>query len=431
MVYFITLELLLILSYLYKQMALGIIIWLLIVAFLYKRKKSTLDFLVKCLIASIPVSYLEITCEIGFHIFKLYNFTVLLIVLFFIRVIQKERMKVNKSILLAFLLIMTMQLVRTMMCNDLPSAFIELLQEYITVFPVGLLLIYSKNLKQEIETQVDASEWLDLYYYTIIAVSIGVLYQFMIYMLSGVRIGFTTIWQGRQVFDLLFTGYSVLTVFIGGGMLIAVSKLLDGKKAFENMLILLLTGLACAINSSRSGLFSAIIVIIFLFVLAIFKKRSLRYVLFYGFPVIILITYVISFLVRHRQSLQIGGLLFANNRDVVAQLAVDQMSNNIGFILFGTGINGAKIYGISQHNMFLEMWTLNGSIFLFAFVILIISLLYITRNKSRNYLFWHILIGHQFISSFFATTFIVPILFIVLCSEDNKHIYTRNKKASA
>lgn len=418
MIYYIGLELLLIISYLYKQMVFGIIIWCIIVAILYKKRKNRLDLLIKCLIASVPISYLEITCEVGYHIFKIYNFIILLLILYLLNVIHKAHMTVNKSILLASIGILSTQLIRTLFCTDLPSAFIELIQEYITVFTIGLFAIYIINVHKFTNVHFNVNEWLDLYYYTTVSASLGVIYQFLIYNTSGTRIGYTTIWLGRQVFDLLFTGYSVLTVYIGGGIIIAISKLLKGDTAIFHLFSLTITGFACAINSSRSGLLSAILIVLIMFVVALLKKKTIRYALLYGAPVFFLMAYLVSFLIRHRQSLQGGSLFFANNRDVVAHYAFEQMFNNALYFLFGKGINSPKIEGVSQHNMFLEMWTLNGTIFLLAFVVVVIAIVYKTKNKKERYLLWHILIAHQFISSLFASTFIVPILLIVLCSED-------------
>ena len=417
-IYYIVLELLLIISYLYKQMVFGIIIWCVIVAFLYKNRKNRLDILIKCLISSVPISYLEITCEVGFHIFKIYNLIILLLILYLLNAIQKARMKVNKSIILASIIVLSIQLIRTLLCTDLPSAFIELIQEYITVFTIGLFAIYIKNVHSLKDVHFNVNEWVDLYYYTTISASLGVIYQFLIYTTSGARIGNTTIWLGRQVFDLLFTGYSVLTVYIGGGIIIAVSKLLNGDRAIFHLFSLFLTGFACAINSARSGLFSAILIVLIMFVIALMKKKKIRYALIYGIPVFLFMAYTISFLVSHRQSLQGGSLLFANNRDVVAHYAFEQMFSNALYFLFGKGINSPKLDGISQHNMFLEMWTINGTIFLFAFIVVVIALIYKTKNKSERFLLWHIFVAHQFISSLFASTFIVPVLLIVLCSED-------------
>ena len=416
MVIYIALELIMILAYLYKQTALGLAAWGFIVYYLMRNKRNTIDLFVKCLIASIPTSYLEITGEIGAHIFKIYNFTIFFLVIYLIYYIQTRKLKINKTVLLVFYIVLLLQFIRTLLCVNLPSALIELMQEYIIILPTGLMYIYYNNEPECQGITNDSTEWIDLYYYTTIATSLGVLYQFLLFTYTSTGIGFLTIWRGRQVFDLLFTGYSVLTVYLGGGMIIAMSKLLRGEKTFTNLCILLLIGISCAINSARSGLLSAVVVILIMLIFAFFEKKNVRYALFYGIPVLMLISYIVSFLISHRQSLQVGGLLFANNRENVAQFAFDLMENNLLYFWFGTGINGAQLSGVSQHNMFLEMWTLNGTLFLIPFVLLVISLLYMTRRNSNRFLLWQLFIGHQFISSLFASTFIVPILIIVLCS---------------
>ena len=321
---------------------------------------------------------------------------------------------------ICFFFVLSLQMIRTIMCRDLDSAFSELIQEYLTVVTFWLFWNHYHETKNEYAYDDMSKEWISCYYLMVICSALGIFFQYFLFLRTHRVYGFASIWTGRQSFDLLFSGYSVLSVLIGGGMVIAVSKILDRHNSWYNLGILMLLSLACGINSARSGFFAAIAIIAIMVINAFQKKRITGTTLIISTVAVFVISFSLYYLVSRRTSISQGRLFAGHGRIELARAGLEQIQENSWNFLFGIGINGAQIYGLSQHNMFLEMQVLNGVFFFVPFTIAVLYILYVTRKKTGRFLLWHILLAHQLISSFFATTFLLPVLIIAISSELEK-----------
>ena len=74
---FFILESGLIISYMYQFAWIGALLWIILMFVQYQKKIDNIDFWMRLIIISLPISYLEITCQSGMHIFKWYNFSIL------------------------------------------------------------------------------------------------------------------------------------------------------------------------------------------------------------------------------------------------------------------------------------------------------------------------------------------------------------------
>ena len=414
------LECILIVASMMQFVSVGLFAWALIVILLYKNKLSWVDFWVKVLIASLPISYLTIFYTDGAKIFKWYNFAVLgLDVTIFLKMV-KYKVKVNRNIFFALFLVLFIQLCRNLLLQNLNHIFEELMQEYITVITVWMFYQYIR-IGEEPQTSLHqkCEKWTDLYLNMTLASGAGVIIQKMVYQYTGTIIGMITIWEKRQVFDMTFTGRSVLSVFLGGGMVLAVNNLLQGNKIFLSFVQFLFLAFSCAVNSSRSGLVASIIIIL-LMLFALFKygtNGTAKRTLFFGIPILLGMIFATAYLIQSRASLQEVGLFAANGRLNLVEEVINTMSLSIPNLLFGVGVNGQYALGVSaQHNMFLEIWELNGTILAIPFVIAVLLILWTTRRRKNKYLLWQLILAHQFYSSFFATTFVPVILILTICS---------------
>lgn len=421
---FSALECILIIACMMRSVAVSIIVWTLIAALLYMKKESWPDFWVQLLIASVPISYMTIFLSDGGKIFKWYNIALLGLDLTVLLRMKKQNAKVNRNVFLTLVSILLFQLVRNLLLKKTDHLLVELMQEYAAVITVWMFFEYIRMERANVTNLYRLCEkWTSLYLNTTLASGVCVIAQREIYLFTGRLIGKATIWAGRQNFDMTFTGYSVLSVFLGGGMVIAVINLLHSKRKTLSFVQLLFLAYACVVNSARSGLFASIVIILLMLLQSLRRYGTAKRALLFGIPIIIGMIISLFYLLQTRTSLQIVGLFDATGRQDLIDQAFQIMTSNASTFLFGVGVNGAEALGISaQHNMFLEMWVLNGTILLIPFVIVVFMILWKTRRRKNRYLLWQLLFAHQFYSSFFATTFLPVVLILTFGSYDEYNI---------
>lgn len=412
------LECILIVASMMRSIAVGLSAWALIVVIVYTKKENWVDFWIMVLITSLPISYLTIFYTEGVKIFKWYNFSVLGLDLTIFLKMVKRKVKVNLNIFITLFSILSVQLCRNLLLQNLNHIFIELMQEYITVITVWMFYQYIR-MGEETATSLfqKCEKWTGLYLNVTLASGIGVILQKMVYQYAGTIIGAVTIFEKRQVFDMTFTGYSVLSAFLGGGMVIAINNLLHGNKKILSFIQFVFLAFACVVNSSRSGLIAAIIIILIMLLISFKKYSTAKRTLLFGLPILAGMLSAMTYLMQTRLSLQSVGLLTDNGRFVLVEEVIRIMLSSISTFLFGIGINGQYSLGVSsQHNMFLEIWELNGTLIAIPFVIAVIMIIWSTRRRKNKYLLWQLLLAHQFYSSFFATTFVPVVLILTISS---------------
>lgn len=418
------LEILLIILYMHKLAIIGLAVWFLIMILsMHIMKNDRLGYLVLWLIAKLPVSYLEISCEIGTHIFKLFNFCIVLLTLYLLSY-ARWKIKLANEWVTVIIVMLLLQLIRNL-CLDgfFTSPLIELIQEWIIVIPICLFYAHSRTDHNK-EKYLDlVNRWEDCYLYMVTASAIGVFYQFIMYR-QGIRLGFITTFATRTVYDMTFTGFSVLSTLLGGGMVISVNKLLK-RFQVRYLLSLILCAIACVINTSRSGLFAAMVIIVIL-MLKQFRNRwriSVKKIVLYCIFAIVAVIALIM-LMETRISLKGTNLLNNNGRLDVIMEGLEIMTEDVGTILFGMGMYSH----VSQHNMFLEFCLRNGIIAGVLFAGFILMLLFKTRKSSMNYLTWHLFLSQQFFTGFFATTFLLPVIILLLAGNVKENSIEKIKK---
>lgn len=406
-------ETILIIAYMHKMAVLGFAVWIILMIVQYFKKSNAVDYWVRLIILSIPISYLELSCEAGSHIFKWYNFCILGLAITLLCKTKIER----KSFAILFGALI-FQLFINLFNSNLYTVFAELMQEYITVITIWLFWNYKreqyrlKDKKDKLESQ--CVKWTDTYLMIASTSSISVIYQYILYTFFNVSVGKITVFPSRTVFDMTFTGYSVLSVLLGAGMIISLSKLLKGYQIYKHVACLLVTAVGCAINSSRSGLFAALLVMA---IMVAFSKKKTKFVIM--ILVIAVMVVSLSMLLTSRNAQDIYSLLGDNDRINLAISGVSLIFSNSKYLFFGLGIDASATGAVAaQHNMFLEFLELNGLILFIPFFVAVIYIIICTRKKENRYLLWHILISHQFFSSFFATTFLPVVVILTLSSSD-------------
>lgn len=418
MIFFI-LECVLIIACMLRSVAVSLFAWAVIVILSFYKKENWVDFWIRVLILSLPISYLTIISFTGeSKIFKWYNFAILGLNLTILFKMIKEKARVNKITLYVLLLVLFIQLGRNLLSSNYTHLFAELVQEYFTVITVWMFCQYIRmEHRNDTNLGLMCEKWTSLYLDATLASGICVVIQRLVYILTGIIIGFAKIGERRQIFDMTFTGFSVLSVFLGGGMVIAVNNLLHGKQKLLSFIQFIFLAFACVVNSSRSGLIASIAIIILMLFLSLKKRGTAKRTLLFGIPIIGGMVFSLIYLMQTRTSLQTVGLLAANGRLDLIDEAVSIMTSDLFNFLFGVGINGQYTLGISsQHNMFLEMWVLNGTILFIPFVLTVFMILWTTRHRKNRFLLWQLLLAHQFYSSFFATTFVPVVLILTFSS---------------
>lgn len=243
----------------------------------------------------------------------------------------------------------------------------------------------------------------------IVATAIATIYQFAMYKFGNLNLGEITIFSNRTIYDLIFKGYSVLSLFLSLGVIIVINDIIEliierkikSKNFIEEVLKLIIIVAAIFINTSRTGILAAIFTTFILmcnFLKVMTKKqRKVTIVLF-----IIASALLIMFFSLSRKDMTFfndnGRLLTYKNALTFT------FESPINFIL-GCGLYEGNYSHMSPHNFILELMTTSGIIITTTLLYLIYKLITFIKDSKYRYLCYNILIGSMFITSFQGNPF--------------------------
>ena len=401
-------------SYLINN-TLGIVVSSVIFTTIIFQKKDFINKNLECLILSLPLSYVSIT---GInpdrsHMVSWYTLFLAIYILYFFVQLYKKKVTIKLKYLVPILFVFIWIFVRNLFLNNL-TFLVDFIQIVITIIPIFIGVCYKKK---SLKINIDIFNKLKV---VCLSTAVLVIIQSIAYKLLGIELGYITFFRERITFDVLFTGFSELSIFIGIGVLISSNKLLD-QFSYKDLfgILIMLTGMV--INSSRTGLISVIAVFILMYLQKISTKETLSKKLskFSLLLVAIAIGYFgLKLLLEKRTT--IGGNIFDDNgRFITYGYALDAIFKNATNFLFGIGLNPDN-YGMIPHNFILEILLQNGIIVLSFFIIGIIFILKEINKNPYKYTLYYILISSLFVTSFFAKTYLTVIIIILLCSIDKK-----------
>ena len=392
--------------------------------FTSKNIKTIRNKFIYCLIFSIPVSYIGILGMDMHHAFSWYMIVLVLFTIYLFHIFIKERKRIQLTGLLSIIIMFFLLIVSNLNSNNFLVAITEITQMFTVILPIYLYINISK--KQDVR----ADDCIKLLSHVISATSICVIFQYFMYKLSGISLGYITVFNNRITFDLLFKGYSVLSVFIGIGIVINIVAMI---KKFNIMVLfkIIVHVIAIIVNSSRTGLYSAVVVTFLIIVSYIINSKKIKISIILTVPLVFVLG--ILFLMKYSRY-NISSFMYDNGRIENLFDGINVLVSSAKNFLLGAGFSKAD-YGevMSTHNFIIGTLMNAGvivSLIIFGFVLYILK-----KYKHSNciYICWHILLSSMFITSFFANTFIVPCVLVLIASNTvsihnnaNEHSQTIN-----
>ena len=251
---YIIFEILLIMSYLlndYLGFAMSIIIFSLLI---YKNKKNIYKNFADILVLSLPLYSLSIVGDKINHAFSWILIMLLILSIYNFFLIIKERKTISKksfALLLLGIVLLIISNVRTFPVYGL----IEVGQVLMMIIPIITTCICKDIITKKINKK-DFNNVIKRIEDVIIATAICTIIQCIAYYVLNMSIGKISIYPNRIIFDLFFKAYSVLSLFIGIGIIIAVIRIIkslqERKIEYTEICKLIVFIIAIVINSSRT-----------------------------------------------------------------------------------------------------------------------------------------------------------------------------------
>lgn len=422
---FLIFEILMILAYMINGY-LGMLIALLMFSKIWLNQKYVFEKkIILSLILSVPIYNIGALGMNMHHIFSWYIIFLVIYILFLMIKLLKKEYTISKKGITISMIIFTLLVVALYMESNIKVAIPDFLQIFVMLISIFLTYQARGIFVEKIKTN-DIDEFLDKINITIVAMSICTIIQCIIHKVTQNTIGFITVFeQGRTTYDLLFKGFSVLSVVLGIGILINVNKiLLKRGKLSINIINIIMCISAIVINSSRTGLVSALIITVYMVlsnilrqynVFKINKKQMLKIVILVTISMILLLG-IFSVMQLSRN----GENIFSDNGRIKTYVnSINIIFSNLKNFLIGGGISSANYSFILPHNFILETAMKLGIVFTGIIVYLILLLLiYIKNNKNIKYIIWHIFLSSMLITSFHEMSFIILYIAISIISTE-------------
>ncbi len=418
---YIMFEILLIMSYLindYLGLLTSIIIFPIVIL---NNKKNIYKSFMDVLILSLPLYSLSIIGDKLNHAFSWTLIMLLILSIYNLILIIKERKKINIKDLILFLLGLALLLISN--TRSFPIyGILEVGQVLMMIIPIVTTymckdLIAKKINKKEFNNYILKIE--DI----ITGTAICTMVQCILYSTLNIHLGKISIYTNRIVFDLFFKAYSVLSLFISIGIVIAIIELISSLKKrkinYDQIIRIIIFIIAIVLNSSRTGLIAGIITTFIIINskhinLESKKKKKLNLIF------IALAILGISLISLTRKDM--SNIFSDNERKKTYIYGISLITKSPINTLLGNGLSTKNYDHIMPHNFILETLTTSG-IFVTTLVCIYLTkfLLYI---KTTNYRFiiYCILIGSMFITCFYGNPFTTVYMILAIIDEEMKRV---------
>lgn len=374
---------------------------------LMNKKENMHTKVVKLLVLSAPLFSISIIGSKIHHIFSwTYIFLAAYIILLLFDLFKKKyRIPKNFGFILLFSALIFLQ---CFIYDNKITNLIEFFQIMAMMLPITLTSYAKDYLKKELSADFISN----IKYYVeaiIIAMAISVLFQYGLFNIFDINIGNISLFSRRIIYDSIFNGYSILSIFLGLGIVIYVYDyiVLKKKPSIIKCLIILLS---LFLNSSRTGLVSTIVVVFLIILKNSFSNKKINKKNF-GF---LLIFSIMMLIVLFLLSLSRGdsSLLSSSGRDSNYLYALQTITSNFRIFMFGNGLSFYNYRSAIPHNFILQTWVSSGIIILVMTLYFIRKLLNILGNNIFKYIVLCVIIGALFTTDIYANTFLT--IFVIL-----------------
>ncbi len=413
-------ELIIVITYLLNGY-LGFIAFIGIAAHIFlKNQKKYVETIIDLLILSLPLHSISIFGTYINHIFSWPIILLTFISFYNINTIIKKHIKFSMLSLALFIISCVILFISNILMGDFSIGLIKICQILLMAIPI----ITTFLCKNEIILEVNSDYWEKIIYKiknVILAVAIGVLIQYIFYNLFNINLGNITIFPNREIYDLFFYAYSVLSLFLSLGIIILTNNLLKNFKLIDLLQIFIIL-IAIILNSSRTGLMSGIITIFIMLNIKI-KNIKKKQKLFFNIGFLAIAIGVVFIFLLHRNELT---NFFDNNaRFSTYGHGLELIFTSIKVFFLGNGLNTNNYIEILPHNLILETWVTCGILFTAIVMFAIVYLLYYLKNTQYKFLIYDILIGSMFITCFQGNPFTTILCMLAIIDQK---IITKDKQ---
>lgn len=237
-----------------------------------------------------------------------------------------------------------------------PAEFYYFVQIVLFIIPPVIFLEARRILPFELSTDF-TQRALGTLAGTVIAMGVGVLIQWIAYNQLGLKLGYISLFKARTTFDLLIPAYSVLSGILSIGMVLG-PIVWRRKSVLVGSILVVLSGVAILINSSRTGLAAGAVslLLIILFPPRGVTKTSSRLAIIPAAGIL----YFFFQKMLNSSRFKSAGVLDANGRYETFEAGKDLLHGKIEHVLFGVGYSDYPT--IPPHNFMLETLVCSGLI---------------------------------------------------------------------
>lgn len=418
---YIIYEILLIMSYLINDY-LGFLITGIVFSLIFLEKGKTIYIkFLNILILSLPLYSLSIIGDRINHAFSWILIMLLILAINNIALIIKKKQSINKEnfvLLLLGITILVLGNIRTYPIYGL----IEIGQVLMMIIPIITTYMCKDMIIKQIEKK-DFKRIIIEIEDVITATAICTIIQCIMYYLFNISLGKISIYPNRIIFDLFFKAYSVLSLFIGIGIVIAVVRIIQSIKEkkidFTQIIRITIFITAIVINSSRTGIMSAIITTLIIInskniKIESRKKRITNLI----FIIIAIVSIVLISLTRK----DMNNIFSDNERNKTYIYGLNLITQNPINLLLGNGLSTKNYEYTMPHNFILETLTTSGIVVTALVILYFTKLLLYIKNTNYRFIVYCILIGSMFITCFYGNPFTTVYMILAIIDEEMKRV---------
>lgn len=380
----------------------GILLWNVII----KNDYSTSN-LFRYIVLCLPFSYIGI---IGPSMHQLYSwYNLLLVILLGTTIIRNGGViNLSRAAASALIVIVCVLTLNLFWSNDLGKDVQEIIQVMVMLIP--LLLFHGERTYVDI-TKNEAEALIEEYGEVCTATAISMLLQYFIYIATHRVLGIIHFTGGGRIqCYVLFRGASILPVFMGVGLILYFIQVMEARNILPSIINMVLIFAAMVLNSSRTGMLMALVVIGLICFIKIIKKPSI------GKLVITIIgvwgaSYGVNYMTSKRASLD--GFLDANGRTTTWINGLKIWTHDIKNFLIGEGFTGGMWAGITKtHNFAIQTLAQCGIIV--GLIVFVLFAAYFFQNKKNKYVYLplFIVLSGMLVTDFYANAFATVILIL-------------------
>ena len=370
----------------------------------FNKNENFINKIIKCMILSAPIYGISI---LGDKLNHLISFSMLFIVGYSIYIFkllyENNKKNLLKLINISLPIIIILLIGSFFTINDKITGILRIVQTLIVIIPIIGTFYAKKNIKFDKNTLID----FELYFnHSISATVLLIIFQCVMHKTFGISLGYIFAYTHRVIYNGLCNAASVISIFIGQGIIYNYYKIINGKFKKEYLFRILLFLVGIIINTSRTGIVGAVIVC---FIMTLkkaniknntTKNKKIVFLPIIGFIAISLLYFMLASKLGRNELTNAFSL---NGRLETYEYGFSKIFSTASTFIFGNGLDPSIYYdGHLPHNIFIESLMEIGIIGTLLITFVYSKILLRIKNTLGKYYFINIIICCMFITGFLS-----------------------------